>query len=88
MSATIDPAQYVPRPEEAEFAELAREIPGTAGFFVDDQGQLVVFAKDLGRTNEIEAWLAKAASRYTKAGETGKVVVRQGKYDFFELAFW
>lgn len=94
-SEVIDGSQYRPRPEEAEFAELAREIPGSAGFFFDEEGNLVVYLKDLGLRDKAKSKL-EPTLRAQRVGQrpggrvrrSDQVLVRQAQYDFFHLAVW
>jgi hypothetical protein len=81
------------RTEEAEFFQIASELPGFGGYFMDADGNLVVHLADLRQGGAAEARLAgrlremqgRAPAEHRRAG---RVVVRQGRHTFPELAAW
>lgn len=91
QSATIkaDPL----RPGERRLRNLARQVPGFAGFYFDESGDLVVQLKDTRQGNSARA--AVAAFVRTVGVERGRggrpapqVRVAQAKYAFTELNAW
>jgi hypothetical protein len=83
----------VERPEEEELFRLADQIPGFGGIFVDDQGDLVVHLTDLRNEAAAKGILAstlarQAASDRRNSKRSAEVVVRQGRFEFRQLAAW
>jgi hypothetical protein len=82
------------RPEEAEFHELAAELPGFGGYFYDAAGNLVAYVADLRQADAARERLgrtlhAKNASIPPERRRPGAdVVLRQGRFSFPQLASW
>jgi len=80
------------RPEEAEFFDLEREIPGFGGYSFDAQGNLVAYAKDLGPGARGAAMqrLGQVLNgrRGGLRGHHGTVLLKPGRFAFSELADW
>jgi hypothetical protein len=60
---------------DEEFAQLAEEIPGFGGLYLDAEGTTHVYLQDLSRAREVQS-----------LGE--RVEVHQGEYDFRDLFAW
>ncbi len=74
--------------------QIARDIPGFGGFFFDQAGNLVAYLKDRNQRDAavraLEPLLRtrpRGAARET-FGTQPEVVIRDGQYDFLELAAW
>ena len=76
------------RPAERHFHDLANEIPGFGGYYLDSSGTLVAYVTDLSRGPALRGRLQASV----RAGRTGAgnrtVVIRQGQFDFPALARW
>jgi hypothetical protein len=78
--------------EERRAVDLAREIPGLAGFYLDTAGNVVVAIKDRGQANpsqsllrsKFQRELARARVRHPSAD----VLLRGATYSFLELKEW
>lgn len=92
--ATILGVQFTARPEEGNFVELARRAPGTAGFYFDARGGLVVRVKSSVAGNEgarsaVHALIALGRIDPPDRGAViGPVKVEHADYSFAELARW
>lgn len=76
------------RPAEAEFARLARDVPGAGGFFFDENGTVVVYLKDRGRADAARQAVLGILARTGRPSQPGgqpAVVALAGRFDFFEL---
>jgi len=91
--ATKTSSQHTPGyPEERRSVELARVIPGFAGFFYDTSGNIVVSLKDLSgpqATRNVlrplfRAELSRARVRHPQAD----VLVRDANHSFLDLKEW
>ncbi len=60
---------------DEEYAQLAEQIPGFGGLYLDDRGTTHVYLQDLSQTDDVQ-----------DLGET--VEVHQGQYDFRDLFAW
>lgn len=80
------------RAEEAEFFQLAAELPGFGGYYYDGEGNLVAVVRDPGQSGAARARLGgRLAAFKGRSGEhrrDGEVRVRQGRFSFPELAAW
>ncbi len=77
---------------DAEFAGLAREIPGFGGFFLDEAGNLNVVLAE-GRQPVATEQLADRLGRQLQAmgldvAAAQRLVVHRGDYDFAQLHAW
>jgi hypothetical protein len=79
------------RPDEAEFAELARRSPTSAGFYLDAEGRLVIVVRDERDEPAAQAAGADLIARkrvHDARLAAGGVVIRRGQYTFDELRQW
>ena len=82
------------RAEEAEFFDREREMPGFGGYYYDKEGNLVAVLRELGDGDRARARLEPKMNRHRdrtpaeRRAPRGRVVARQGKYAFSELAGW
>ena len=78
--------------EERRAVELAREIPGLAGFYLDTAGNVVVAIKDRGETKPTQSLLRSKFQR--ELGRTrvrhpsADVFLQEATYSFLELKEW
>lgn len=76
---------------EEEIARIAKQIPGFGGFISDAKGNIHVNLLDLRHAAAAKAALAplvqEEAAREGRA-TTPRVLVRQGQYEFMQLARW
>jgi hypothetical protein len=75
------------RPAEEHLFALAREVPGFGGYFLDNNGVLVAYVKDLKNQELVRARVEQVRGRLAAAQIRG-VSVRQGQFDFPSLAHW
>lgn len=76
------------RPAEAAFASLASDVPGAGGFFIDENGTVVVYLKDRARADAARQRvlaILQGAGRGSPVGGSPAVAVLAGQFDFFEL---
>jgi len=83
-------------PLEKQFSEIEREVPGFAGWYLDDEGTAVVRLKDTSRQHEaidrvsriLGARAQAARGRGRDATRKGRpqIVARAALYSFLELA--
>jgi hypothetical protein len=76
------------REEEAELHQLAAEVPGFGGYYFNENGETVAFVTDLARADQARAAVQALLARNPAAPRGGRVLVRQGRYTFPELAAW
>jgi hypothetical protein len=86
-------AQDHARPGEARFRALAQKYPEFAGFYFDEQGDIVVQVTDLGRSAAVRAALAPVvrtveAERARGAGGRPQVRFRRAEFSFAQLSEW
>jgi hypothetical protein len=86
-AASAAPAPSI-REEEAELHQLAAEVPGFGGYYFDENGETVAFVTDLARADQARAAVQARLARNPVAPRGGRVLVRQGRYTFPELAAW
>jgi hypothetical protein len=78
-------------PGEARFFRLAKIVPGFGGYFFDGDGNVHVYLTDLSRERQIRGILRPLVKRRNGGQPSrrgARVVVRQGRYDFLQLASW
>ncbi len=78
-------------PSERPFVELARQVPGFGGFFVEANGDLIAYLTDPAHEEALRPLLqpllqAAIANRGTAAG--ARIIVRPARYDFLQLRLW
>jgi hypothetical protein len=78
---------------EEEFAALAREAPGSAGFFLDSDGRLNIYLTDLSQEHAARAALMALFPRSPLARVRPRIDLRglrvhKAQYDFVQLAEW
>lgn len=87
VSASVVGASGI-RPAEARLHELARDVPGFGGYFIDSTGLTVAYVTDLARGEA----LRRRVLQLTRAGHPGptaaRVEIRKGDFDFPSLAHW
>jgi len=80
------------RPEEAIFADLERRVPGTAGFFLDTEGKVIVVVRDVSREAEsitaIKDLLRSDATFSASSTSNRAITTTRGQYSFSQLAEW
>lgn len=80
------------RGEEAGFFRVDKEVPGFGGYYFDEDGNLVAYAKELKKEKEdklkqmLDPVLNTNKGRLKKS--TGIVKVKRGDFSFPELAHW
>jgi hypothetical protein len=77
-------------PAEALLHEVAREVPGFGGYYLDSTGMLVAFLTDTTRRGQLQTSLAELsfAGRLPKGVLQRGVSIRLGQFDFPSLARW
>jgi hypothetical protein len=79
---------------DAEFARMAREVPGFGGMFVDEDGRLNVYmapgqARKAATTQDVVQSIGRSLrARGRDMPAASEVVIRQADYDFLQLAGW
>ena len=87
-SASVSPEQRaMPWTIDDEYDRIAREeIPGFAGYYLDENQNPVVLLKDPSQRSAAETW---AVARTGELGlSTGAVVIKPASYDFTQLKQW
>jgi hypothetical protein len=95
-AASNEVRQREPRNLDEHFIELAQtEIPGFGGYFIDDDGELVIYLKDLRGRDRAVAAIGRALQRRPPAVrdrgrglDVARARILQGRFDFIELASW
>jgi hypothetical protein len=90
-SVNTGSAPHRVRPEEQSFADLAQRAPSSGGFFVDQQGSLIVWVRDVVDEPASRAAMAQQVSTrqlQLPKGLNTPVTIRHGQYTFAELAAW
>lgn len=85
------PVQAQPRSIEDDFASVERDVPGFAGFYINDDGVLVARLKDMSQAANARARLRPLALAYsgTEArAPTDEVIELGAQYTFSELRQW
>lgn len=85
------PVPHAPRSIEDVFGELGREIPGFAGFYVNDDGVLVVRLTNRAHATQARALLRETAlslSGTAQKAPSDEVIVQDAEFDFEELRWW
>lgn len=85
-------------PDEAEFRQIAAEIPEFGGYYLDEAGNLQTLVTDLSRAERVQQRLApvlrrfqaeRGGARFSRAGEAApRVGVRRAAFTFLQLAAW
>ena len=83
---------YQPRDGEMHFHKIADEVPEFGGYYVNENGDLVVYVKEGGNT-EMSRSLAVDQLRELRIPEfleteLSSVVIKEADFHFEELAFW
>jgi hypothetical protein len=76
------------RPAEKHLHDLARDIPGFGGYFIDRSGAVVGYVVEPGRGNALRGRLAAAVRAGRMGSRNRSVTIRQGQFDFPSLARW
>ena len=80
------------RPGEREFIELARDVASSAGFYIDEQDNVVVYVADLAdadaATSRVASVLTRLRLAASSARATRKVLVRRADFSYRQLAAW
>lgn len=87
------PASQEAHPGERAFHALARQFPEFGGFFLDDNGDLVIQATDGSRGNAMRAAVGPLLSELHPArggarGRRPSVVIRKAEFSFSQLSAW
>jgi hypothetical protein len=83
--------QAQPTSIEDDFASVERDVPGFAGFYINDDGVLVARLKDMGQEANARARLRALALAYSGtavSAPTEEVIVLGAEYAFSELRRW
>lgn len=90
LQAPLDP-QHLPG-LDAQFVQLAREIPGFGGMFYDESGNLNLYLAPVVQplaAAEVASTLGGRLQAWGKdAAEVRRLVIREGEYDFLQLSAW
>jgi len=81
------------RPDEDKLVALAKEIPGFAGYYVDDQRNIIAYVTDTTRSAQAARTALLRHLSTDNLGlpaklRTGRIVIRKGEYSFQELSDW
>lgn len=77
------------RPPERHLYELASEIPGFGGYFIDSSGVVVGYVTDLARGQALQRRLeTDVRAGHIGGSRTRSVTIRKGQFDFPSLARW
>lgn len=91
------PAQFGRfRPGEEHSVELAREVPGFGGFYLDDTGDLHAYLTDLKQSalarESLARVLAERQRDYTQTEHRmrtrSEIIIHQGQFTFLQFADW
>ena len=82
-------ASYVPRPDEQEFADIARVVSSSAGYYLNANGGLVFLVRDAADDAQARRALElprRAGGREFPRATGREITVRRADYTFIELA--
>jgi hypothetical protein len=93
VSAPVVPVPDLPRGIEDEFLRIEAAVPGYAGFFHDERGDIVVAVTNLDHSAAALAATAGVLDRaehlqWRSAGQRADLRVRQVHYSFSQLLTW
>jgi hypothetical protein len=80
-------------PGERAFREISRHVPAFAGFYFDEERQLIVQVTDLGQSTALRPAVISflrqlVAERGNPGGPLPRIVFRQADYSFVQLSAW
>lgn len=82
----------VPRPDEDRFIQLAHEIPGFGGYFLDAQKHLVTYVADEASMSRSRSIMQDHLSRHSLGigarDAVAGVLIRKAAYSFLQLSAW
>jgi len=78
---------------DAEFVQVAQEVPGFGGMFYDEAGNLNVYMTrghiQAAQESELKANLARSIrARGRDVSTAHQMIIREGEFDFLQLAGW